>query len=184
MVRAISPPDNQFYPWIVGLRRAMEMMLTGDSISGREAVDCGFAGNRAHPTEALEAVRPRRGSEDCTRSDRRAAVQQASRASADGAHGVPRSCACRYRATGARHAGRLCARICGTSVTAASRRRCPNATLPMVTIERVAAMSESDAKDGNVLEALGDGVMLEMDGAAGRAQFSSLANRRCATRAA
>ena len=37
VVRAISPPDNQFYPWIVGLRRAMEMMLTGDSISGVEA---------------------------------------------------------------------------------------------------------------------------------------------------
>ena len=55
VVRAISPPDNQFYPWIVGLRRAMEMMLTGDSISGREAVDCGFA-NRAHPAEALEAA--------------------------------------------------------------------------------------------------------------------------------
>ena len=55
VVRAISPPDNQFYPWIVGLRRAMEMMLTGDSISGREAMECGFA-NRAHPAEALEAA--------------------------------------------------------------------------------------------------------------------------------
>lgn len=32
-------------------------------------------------------------------------------------------------------------------------------------------MSEADAKDGNVLEALGDGVMLEMDGAAGRARI-------------
>lgn len=31
-------------------------------------------------------------------------------------------------------------------------------------------MSEADAKDGNVLEALGDGVMLEMDGEAGRAR--------------
>ena len=34
----MSPPDNQFYPWLVGMRRAMEMMLTGDSISGIEAV--------------------------------------------------------------------------------------------------------------------------------------------------
>lgn len=53
VVRAISPPDNQFYPWIVGLRRAMEMMLTGDSISGIEAVQSGFA-NRAFPADELE----------------------------------------------------------------------------------------------------------------------------------
>jgi len=54
VVRSISPPDNQFYPWIVGLRRAMEMMLTGDSISGIEAAECGFA-NRAFPADQLEA---------------------------------------------------------------------------------------------------------------------------------
>ena len=54
VVRAISPPDNQFYPWIVGLRRAMEMMLTGDHMSGIEAAESGFA-NRAFPAEALEA---------------------------------------------------------------------------------------------------------------------------------
>jgi enoyl-CoA hydratase len=52
-VRSMSPPDNQFYPWIVGMRRAMEMMLTGDSISGIEAVECGFA-NRAFPAAELE----------------------------------------------------------------------------------------------------------------------------------
>ena len=43
VVRAISPPDNQFFPWLVGMRNAMEMMLTGDSISGEEAVSQGFA---------------------------------------------------------------------------------------------------------------------------------------------
>jgi enoyl-CoA hydratase len=53
VVRAISPPDNQFYPWIVGLRRAMELMLTGDHMSGLEAVECGFA-NRAFPVEELD----------------------------------------------------------------------------------------------------------------------------------
>ena len=53
VVRSMSPPDNQFYPWLVGMRRAMEMMLTGDSISGIEAVECGFA-NRAYPAAALE----------------------------------------------------------------------------------------------------------------------------------
>ena len=54
VVRAISPPDNQFYPWIVGLRRAMELMLTGDAMSGLDAVECGFA-NRAFPVDELEA---------------------------------------------------------------------------------------------------------------------------------
>lgn len=54
VVRAISPPDNQFYPWIVGLRRAMELMLTGDSMSGEEAAQSGFA-NRAFPADELEA---------------------------------------------------------------------------------------------------------------------------------
>ncbi len=53
VVRAISPPDNHFYPWVVGLRRAMEMMLTGDSISGIEAAQSGFA-NRAFPAQELE----------------------------------------------------------------------------------------------------------------------------------
>lgn len=53
VVRAISPPDNQFYPWIVGLRRAMELMLTGDSMSGLDAVECGFA-NRAFAAAELD----------------------------------------------------------------------------------------------------------------------------------
>jgi enoyl-CoA hydratase len=54
VVRSISPPDNQFYPWIVGLRRAMELMLTGDHMSGAEAVECGFA-NRAFAEADLVA---------------------------------------------------------------------------------------------------------------------------------
>ncbi len=53
VVRTMSPPDNQFYPWIVGLRRAMELMLTGDHMSGTEAAECGFA-NRAFPEAELE----------------------------------------------------------------------------------------------------------------------------------
>ncbi len=54
VVRTISPPDNQFYPWIVGMRRAMELMLTGDHMSGSEAAESGFA-NRAFAAEQLEA---------------------------------------------------------------------------------------------------------------------------------
>jgi enoyl-CoA hydratase len=52
-VRLMSPPDNQFHPWLMGMRSAMEMMLTGDGISGIEAAQKGFA-NRAFPAEALE----------------------------------------------------------------------------------------------------------------------------------
>jgi enoyl-CoA hydratase len=52
-VRMMSPPDNQFHAWLCGLRPAMEMMLTGDAISGAEAVRVGFA-NRGFPVERLE----------------------------------------------------------------------------------------------------------------------------------
>ncbi|MEM9173969.1 MAG: enoyl-CoA hydratase-related protein [Myxococcota bacterium] len=47
-------PDMQFHPWLVGMRRGMEMMLTGDSIDGTEAVARGWA-TRAFPAEELEA---------------------------------------------------------------------------------------------------------------------------------
>ena len=52
-VRLISPPDMQFHPWLMGMRAAMEAMLTGDAISGIEAARTGFA-NRAFPAAELE----------------------------------------------------------------------------------------------------------------------------------
>jgi enoyl-CoA hydratase len=52
-VRTMSPPDNQYHAWLMGLRPAMEMMLTGDSMDGDEAVRLGFA-NRAFEMGALE----------------------------------------------------------------------------------------------------------------------------------
>jgi enoyl-CoA hydratase len=54
-VRLMSPPDMQYHPWLVGLRNAMELMLTGDAISGSEAARMGFA-NRAYPADELDAV--------------------------------------------------------------------------------------------------------------------------------
>lgn len=53
-VRSMSPPDMAWHVWLLGLRRAMEAMLTGDSMSGDEAVAAGFA-NRAFPAEELDA---------------------------------------------------------------------------------------------------------------------------------
>jgi enoyl-CoA hydratase len=53
-VRLMSPPDMQFHPWLMGMRQAMESMLTGDSLSGAEAVAKGWA-NRAFAAVDLEA---------------------------------------------------------------------------------------------------------------------------------
>lgn len=47
-------PDNHFHAWFVGMRKAMEMMITGDSISGVEAARLGWA-NASVPAEQLEA---------------------------------------------------------------------------------------------------------------------------------
>lgn len=52
-VRTMSPPDMQFHPWMLGMRNAMELMLTGDSMSGVEAVETGFA-NRAYQADELD----------------------------------------------------------------------------------------------------------------------------------
>jgi enoyl-CoA hydratase len=52
-VRSMSTPDCAYHPWVMGMRHAMEMMLTGDSISGIEAAEFGYA-NRAFPAERLE----------------------------------------------------------------------------------------------------------------------------------
>ena len=54
VVRSMSPPDNQFFPHLLGLRNAMEMMLTGNAISGIEAAEQGFA-NRAYSADTLDA---------------------------------------------------------------------------------------------------------------------------------
>ena len=52
-VRSMSSPDMAWQPWLLGMRRAMEAMLTGDSMSGTDAVAAGFA-NRAFPAASLD----------------------------------------------------------------------------------------------------------------------------------
>jgi enoyl-CoA hydratase len=54
-VRTMSPPDMQFHPWLAGMRHAMELMLTGDAVSGAEAARIGLV-NRAVPAAELEAA--------------------------------------------------------------------------------------------------------------------------------
>jgi enoyl-CoA hydratase len=53
VVRVMSPPDWQYHTVLLGMRRAMELVLTGDAISGVEAAAIGFA-NRAFPADTLE----------------------------------------------------------------------------------------------------------------------------------
>jgi len=52
-VRSMTTPDMQFHPWLMGMRAAMEQMLTGDALTGVEAAEVGWA-NRAYPAEDLE----------------------------------------------------------------------------------------------------------------------------------
>ena len=52
-VRSISPPDLQYPAYLMGMRAAMEFMLTGSSLSGKEAARVGFA-NRSFPADELE----------------------------------------------------------------------------------------------------------------------------------
>lgn len=52
-VRLMSPPDTQYHPWLVGMKRSMELMLTGDAMSGAQAVEWGYA-NRHFPAEKLD----------------------------------------------------------------------------------------------------------------------------------
>lgn len=53
VVRVMSPPDWQYHTVLLGMRRAMELMLTGDPINGVEAAAIGFA-NRSFPGDRLE----------------------------------------------------------------------------------------------------------------------------------
>jgi enoyl-CoA hydratase len=54
IVRVASPPDWQYHAPLLGMRRAMEIMLTGGEMLGPEAVSIGWA-NRSFPAEQLDA---------------------------------------------------------------------------------------------------------------------------------
>ena len=53
VVRVISPPDFQYHTVLLGMRHAMELMLTGDAITGKRAAEIGFA-NQAFPADVLD----------------------------------------------------------------------------------------------------------------------------------
>jgi enoyl-CoA hydratase len=51
-VRAMSTPDVLYHPWHMPMRKARELLYTGDSVTGLEAVRIGWA-NRAYPADRL-----------------------------------------------------------------------------------------------------------------------------------
>lgn len=52
-VRSMTSPDMAWQTWMLGMRRGMEALLTGDSITGAEAAELGYA-TRSFPAEELE----------------------------------------------------------------------------------------------------------------------------------
>lgn len=52
-VRSMGLPDTQIFPWVMGMRSSMKIMLTGDSMDGREAAETGWA-NQCFPDAELE----------------------------------------------------------------------------------------------------------------------------------
>jgi enoyl-CoA hydratase len=52
-VRSMSSPDMAWQPWMLGMRRGMEAMLTGNATSGVEAAQLGFA-TRSFAPDILE----------------------------------------------------------------------------------------------------------------------------------
>lgn len=55
VLRVAGTPDFAVHPWLVGLRNAMEMVLTGDAVDATEAVRIGYA-NRSYPSNELEGA--------------------------------------------------------------------------------------------------------------------------------
>jgi len=52
-VRDMSPPDNCWFPWHLPMRKAKEMIFTGDPLTGKQAAEYGLA-NYSVPAEELE----------------------------------------------------------------------------------------------------------------------------------
>ena len=126
-------PDMHFHPWFLGMRKAMEMMLTGDSISGIEAAELGWA-NAAYPGRRARRARARGRGAHRDGAGRAAAAQQARRAPPDGRDGAARRHPRRHRAVRAR---------------ARTPRRCASSSAPRARSGLTNALQERDAPFGD-----------------------------------
>src|SRR5215211_9068970 len=52
-VRDMSPPDNCWFPWPLPMRKAKEMIFTGDPLTGKQAAEYGLA-NYSVPGDELD----------------------------------------------------------------------------------------------------------------------------------
>ncbi len=99
--RLMSPPDNQFHPFLMGMRTAMEMFLTGDAITGTEAAARGFA-NRAVAAAELERTVLGVAERIALVPTELSQINKRCGAPGDGDHGAARGHPGRHRAAGAR----------------------------------------------------------------------------------
>ncbi len=53
-IRAVASPPTLFMPWVVGIKKAKELLLTGEMIDGKEAYLMGIA-NKVVPAEAVQS---------------------------------------------------------------------------------------------------------------------------------
>ena len=81
-------PDMQYHAWLFGMRAGMESMLTGDSFSGVEAAQLGWA-NRAYPVAGPRGRGPGHREPHRADPDRPRADQQAHGPPGHGGHGAP-----------------------------------------------------------------------------------------------
>jgi enoyl-CoA hydratase len=58
-VRDMSPPDNCWFPWHLPMRKAKEMVFTGDPLTGKEAAEYGLANYSVPADENLLALSKR-----------------------------------------------------------------------------------------------------------------------------
>ena len=135
VVRVLSPPDFQFHLWLVGMRPAMELMLTGDAIDGREAVRIGMA-NRAFPEADLERETLAMAVAGGVDPERPPADQQAHRAPGDGVHGRAHRDARGFGAPGAGEQPRVDARVLRRPVSRGQERGTERLTGALTTSSR------------------------------------------------
>ena len=130
-------PDMHFHAWFLGMRKAMEMMLTGDSITGRRRRSSSAGPTtRSRPTSSTSACsRSPAGSRwcrpSCSQLNKRVVHRQMD------VMGMRAGHSCRHRALRARDAHQGDARVHRrTRARRGSPTRCRNATLRSATTAR------------------------------------------------